>query len=189
MNHSNDDSELLREARSIKSEAENTVKRVEEQHQLYLNGLVGNLTERAMNDRKEAERCLYDTDRNVRIVGLEILLDVWQSRDLAFRATCERMILHDPDEEVRAVAINCLAKCYEGTNDSRVAQFLANLVRDDILSAEVRTAAYFGLLIVTGELGRRPQLILDFAFPESVDWGYVETVKEKEWKEKGDSVD
>lgn len=177
MNDPIDRSELLRQARAIKSEAEATARRAEDRHQLYLTELAGELADRAMKDRGEAEKCLCHPDKNVRIVGLTVMLDVWQANDDTFRAACERLLLHDPDEQVRAVAINCLSKCHEATNDQRIASMLATLVRNESFSTEVRTAAYFGLLTVTGEFGHRPELILDFAFPEDVDWSYVDRVR------------
>ncbi len=177
MNGSDDLSELLRESRAIKAQAESATRRVEERHQLYLNRLAGELADRAKEDRSEAEKCLSHAERNVRIVGLDALLNVWQANDGPFRTRCEHILLHDPDEQVRAVALNCLAKCYESTNDQRVACLFAGFVRDEAQSKEIRIAAYFGLLIVNGDFQRRPELILDFSFPEDVDWPYVDRIR------------
>lgn len=174
MSDSSDYLELLWEARAIKSETESICMRVEERHECYLNKLAGEAVDRARKDRAEAEKCLWHSDKNVRIVGLNILMDVWQAKESAFRAQYEYLIWHDHDEEVRAVAINCLSTCYEATNDQRVTGMLADFVRNEVLSTEIRTAAYFGLLVVTGEFKRRPEVILDFGFPKDVDWAYVD---------------
>lgn len=171
-----EEAELLRQARTIKSEADDTVRRVEERHQLYLKQLVGEIADRAKRDRSEAEKCLSHTDKNVRIVGLSVLIDVWHAADTEFLASCERMIFHDSDQEVKAVAINCLSKCFEATNDQRVVQIFASLVKDELQVTELRTAAYFALLTVTGELERRPELILDFTFPNDVDWSLMNRI-------------
>lgn len=169
-----DKDELLRQARAIKAESESIVKRTEESHQSFLRNLPGGLHGRVTNSRSEAEQCLCHADKNVRIAALESLQDVWQAKDMRFQAACKRMIVDDCDEEVKAVAINCLAKCHEGTNEESVAKWLAGFVKNDSLSTTMRTAAYFGLLVLAGDFQRHPELILDFAFPDNVDWSFVD---------------
>jgi tetratricopeptide (TPR) repeat protein len=128
------------------------------------------LVDEMLKSRLEAEALVHHPNEDVRGVALEVLCDEWLARDDAFIRTCVDMAVTETVPFVQAIAVNCFSKCYENTNDVKAGQILASLVSDHSLSEDVRTSAYFGLLTITGILGSRPDLALDFRFLEDVDW-------------------
>ena len=78
-----------------------------------------------MNETREScESCLTNPNAKVRCAALLALQHRWKlAEELA--PTCERFVFADPDPDVRAVAISCLAGCYSGSDDKRVGSLAA----------------------------------------------------------------
>jgi hypothetical protein len=86
---------------------------------------------------------------------------------------CEYFIASDPDMHVRALAAITLADFYVGSGNIRIGDLLARIVYDDNEDPQVRQSAYWSLYYLQEEFDWDMPSILDFRFPDDVDWNFV----------------
>lgn len=132
-----------------------------------------------LNSREAAEQGLSDRDPAVRLVAISVLGSQWNC-DALFAEKCEGMAISDPDDDVRATALNYLALFHGETANHRITKFYAAVVRDTSESTKVRTVAYQCLFTLRGVPPRfRPTIKIlqrQFRFPEDVDWEFVDGI-------------
>lgn len=168
------------------------VEQVFEQYRIrqreYWRSLAGPIFDDLLGVQATAIRHLDNPDPKVRVVAIEVLFFHWGCKsDPDFRASCERLAFHDPDEMVRAVALASLGDLYCGTGDRRIGRLLASLVHDETESPKLRENAYVGLHYLQGATPPLPRRVtlprgaelrgvvkLADSFPENVDWSFVD---------------
>src|SRR5439155_18152753 len=122
------------------------------------------------------ERQLRNPTPDIRNVALEVLSFHWKQKG-NFVATCETIAFDDPIPRIRAIALLCLARCYEATDDVRIGRLLASVVREESPYPDIRRAAYHGLFILRDlqltwpGLAARPPT--ELRIPEDIDWAFV----------------
>src|SRR5262245_9553003 len=79
--------------------------------------------------RLDIEACLTHSDPIVRFNALTALVLDWALQE--HRATAERFLRHDPDEDNRSLAATCLGTLREGKQDPGVLRLLSRVVRND----------------------------------------------------------
>ena len=131
---------------------------------------------RMRESRAIAESYLSHRERELRCTALSILCKYWKP-DKSFEEACERLVFHDPDVEVRSLALACLACCYSGSDDHRIGRLAARLVLDESAPHGLRRAAHLALFTIRG---MPTKALLNacssrFRFPEDVDWEFVDT--------------
>jgi tetratricopeptide (TPR) repeat protein len=117
---------------------------------------------------------LCSHDSRVREAALWIASEYWERiREVA--PVCEKLILEDPDFNIRLAALCVLSNGYRGSYDFRTGEFLTSLVRDIAQPPELRSAAYKSLCDIRGIV---PRPYLNFQFPGDVDWTFVDSFSE-----------
>jgi hypothetical protein len=133
----------------------------------------------AFRSRKElAQEFLAHQMPNLRMAAL-IVLTEHHLVDERTRTSCEEMARGDSDLEVRHVAISCLGRLYRYTDNARIGEFYANLVRDAGCPMPLRRAAYLNLYFLRPRNVRSSPILKivkrGFRFPEEVDWSFVDS--------------
>jgi hypothetical protein len=132
-----------------------------------------------LSDAGSAIGGLSSNDPKVRRIALQALgLFLEQKGDEGFTKLCNYVAFHDPDVNVRALAIVQLARCHRGTSDTSEGSRLLSLVMAESEPAECRAAAYMGLYILRGMImppwagaDQRPPVA--FSFFEHADWNFI----------------
>jgi hypothetical protein len=126
-----------------------------------------------LTNQEETLTFLRHPDPSLRQVALHLAVHHWGLG--AIVAThCEKMAVTDPDSDVRAMAISALASCYKNSQDPRVGNFLATLIRDEGTATETRKLAYASLITIHGRGRDRYTPLFPRNFPEDVDWEFVD---------------
>jgi hypothetical protein len=86
---------------------------------------------------------------------------------------CEEFVASDPDADVRALAATTLGRYYVGSGNMRIGDLLARIVYDDNEDRQVRQSAYWSLYSLQEEFDWDQPSILDFRFPDDIDWNFV----------------
>jgi len=107
----------------------------------------------------------------VRQVAVYLLASHWRDNDCV-PLVC-RMMLEDPDPNVREEAFECLRSLRSNSKDRQIAQTLASTVNDDRQPTNLRRAAYAALRDIMGLNVYRHGLPSALKFPEQVDWDLV----------------
>ena len=93
------------------------------------------------------------------------------------RSILRRIVVCRELSKARTIALANLICFFERSNDSDIAELLANIIADQSESDGMRTAAYFGLFEVVGrplaQIGPPEQ----FSFPDHIDWTFVDLYK------------
>jgi hypothetical protein len=136
--------------------------------------LAGAALPRLLESREAAEGFLHDEDPNLRRAAIFVLSNQFGPPSADLLTTCERLLSEDPAVAVRATALDRLAASHRGTDDPRLGQLFARIVRDERQPTDLRVQAYLGLRCLRGipmfgwfRPGSRPN------FPEMVDWDFV----------------
>jgi hypothetical protein len=106
--------------------------------------LAGDHVEVMLSSRPAAEHSLLDPAPQRRTAALSILANYWGPTP-ELRDTCRRLLLHDPDPNVRRFALAAFALCCYGTNDPEAGKLLAGIVNDESAPEDFRLQAYAGL--------------------------------------------
>jgi hypothetical protein len=119
---------------------------------------------------------LRDPDPRRRQLGLDALPKSREPTEIAVEQCCHIM-LHDPDPDVRILAIRCVAKHFKPAAGRSFQAALARIVADTEDRLEVRDVAYQALFEIKGlavtkwpEVRRATE---GFRFPDDVDWDLV----------------
>lgn len=171
----------LDELRRLLQSGKNVAKMVSDVNNSTLQrwrSLAGAAVDLMLEDREQALRRLTDSDPKIRYVALSLLVSHWNSaKDQEFAQQCEKMAIDDTDNTVRSVALRILGQCYKNTDDARIGKLLAQVVRDELQTAECRAGAYLALFRLRGLFadwpGRNTIPPTVFRFPEHVDWAFV----------------
>lgn len=136
--------------------------------------LAGDELEILLASRENAEEYLRHSSWKLRLVSIWIIRTVWNA-DEHLTKICEKLAFNDPHPQVREVALSTLACCFRGTNDRRIGTLLARIVHDASLPGGFRESAYHGLFVLRGLSGRDVPMPGTYAFPEDVDWSFVDS--------------
>jgi hypothetical protein len=86
---------------------------------------------------------------------------------------CEELAVSDPDAHVRSLVADALGTYYMSSGNMRIGDLLARTVYNENEDFRVRQSAYWSLYSLQEEyVWDRPD-ILNFRFPENVDWAFV----------------
>lgn len=141
----------------------------------HLRRMIGDAATGIATDRRSAQEHLATGDPKQRSVALIALCHLWPVDD-QYRDTCELIALLDKDSSVRTVALNCLGIAYAKTNDGRILEALARIVRNEAEDCRVRRQAYGALYSVCGvPVECRPD-VMDLSIPQDIDWSFVSLV-------------
>lgn len=114
----------------------------------------GDKAEAMLQSLESAERFIDDEDPRIRVTALDIILRHWGvSKTLVER--CKAIVLEDSDAEVRQVALLCIGRYYDNTDESSVLMLLAKIVGDETAAADVREVAYEQLCRIAGKRKRK----------------------------------
>lgn len=135
-------------------------------------GLAGGDLDRMLESAERAAEYLSHSNPRLREVAMSVLTHHF--------AVCEQMQVrfeslsdNDPDSQVRLAARLALIACYRKKNDPRAKRSLAEIVRDESQSDEVRLSCYVLLMsLVDAPLERWPA-----RFPDDVDWTSVDETR------------
>jgi hypothetical protein len=103
-----------------------------------------------------------------------ILKDHW-GPDSKFIKSCEEIAYNDPDVQVSSMALAVLSGCFIRTDDRRVGELIARLVRDESKPKMLRSTAYSSLLTIRGMPIDDFLAATDSTFPAKVDWAFVDS--------------
>lgn len=136
----------------------------------------GSHVDAMLESRDATEAFLTHAEPQVRCAAILALKHHWQPDD-KFPRLCERLLLEDPDLEVRGLALSGLAGCHALTDHKRVGELVAQLVLSDSEPDTLRAAAYRSLLMIRGmPVGMYVQAVSpDFRFPADVNWDLVKS--------------
>jgi hypothetical protein len=111
--------------------------------------LAGDAVAKMMYVPEYAYEYLGDPDAKIRIVAFDILVHHWKPDPyMMLAAGALAHAFHDPEPEVRAVALLALGACHVGTKYRRIPHKLAKAVSDTSCDNRLRRAAYWALLQV-----------------------------------------
>ncbi len=91
----------------------------------------------------------------------------------------EMVFWNTPNENAQGIALADLAGRYHGTNDKRIAKFLAEIVVGEGYSRDIRISAYVFLFEVVNRALTEIPSLGDFRVPESMDLPFVYQYLEK----------
>jgi hypothetical protein len=142
----------------------------------FWRNLAGDQLDEMLRSRAYAVQLLNSPHVQARLGALVVLSEHWKDNaDLA--SEFMRVARCDPDEEVRAVALQCVGQCHQGTDDRDVGLLLARIVTNNREPARVRAGAYCALYTLRDLPHRWPGFYAEppcpFRFPEDVDWSFV----------------
>lgn len=96
----------------------------------------------------ELEAMLEDRCALVREAALQALvLDLGQSH---LESRCWQILEDDEDEEVRAMAVNCIGSIHHNSRDSDIMSRLYEMMKNDNISTRIKAALYPAFLRVSG---------------------------------------
>jgi hypothetical protein len=166
--------ELVQRAKSSKLQADESVARHHAAQMDHWRKLAGPALEQMLQSRQAAHSFLIDDDPKRRMTALDVLSRHWKP-DADLAATAEKMAFGDADPDVRNAAVLVLGDCYCGSDDARISQLFAGIVRGSAHAEQFRKWAYLGLCKVTQSIRDWPDLA-NFCFPDDVDWNVVDRV-------------
>lgn len=108
--------------------------------------LAGPLYDELVQSTQAAMAHLFDPSSDIRFVALDICDRLWDcSGDVEFVDACRQIAATDPDDSVRARAIESFGKAFRSSKNPSASQFLADIVKDSKRSDGVRTTAFRAL--------------------------------------------
>jgi hypothetical protein len=140
----------------------------------------GSRADAMLRSQSEAVNSLADPSPTIRFVALQVLTYHWEV-DAMIVHRGEVILRSDPDVGVRCQAVNTIERFYPRSNNSRIMNTLAEIVRNENDSNDLRAMAYRCLLVVSGQSTPYSELTAGafqpLRFPDDVDWSLVDRVR------------
>lgn len=168
--------ELLRFVAETVHECQEITGSVREFAQQRWESLAGDRLEAMMQGPSATAHYLRNADPKLREAALHISNYHW-GLNRSLEPTLQRMAWEDADDDVRGIALLYLVSLYRGTDDARIGKLLVEFVKDQSLSTEFRTTAYYALFRLRGLSSEYwPHMwSAEWRFPDDVDWSFVDT--------------
>lgn len=167
---------LLRLAAKTVHECQEAATSVRKSAQERWESLAGDHLGKMMQDPSATAHYLGNADAKLREAALYIVEYHW-GLNTSLAPVLERMALEDENDDVRGIALLNLISLYRATNDTRIGKLIVALVKDESLSTEFRTTAYYALFVLRGLSSEYwPHMWSpEWRFPDDVDWSFVST--------------
>jgi hypothetical protein len=161
----------LSEWQSMKQEIRELENRLSDQQADLYQRYAGSNLKIMLRERKSAEQFLNHEDPRLRFVSLAIILNHWGVTE-AVVDHCILLAPRDCDVDVRQVALLCIGRYYQDTQQPSICGLLAKIAADEGTNADVREVAYDQLCRVAGIPWHRRKFI-GVTFPENIDWALL----------------
>jgi len=138
--------------------------------------LAGPHLETMLKSKAETVKYLSDPNPKLRAASLRVAYRHWEITD-KLATVYENMALCDSDPKVRETALRAVGRCYARSKDQRIGCLLAQVVRNDDLSVDMRLTAFTSLLGLHGNMDYGAEGGKSPLVPESlqdIDWALVE---------------
>jgi hypothetical protein len=162
----------------LRARCEAMIRQYEDDQRKRWERLAGSHLPGLLANRAIAETSMTHADSSLREAALGIIEFHWKHTKETV-ALCENLVFQDSDSIVRGCALLSLIRYYSETDDARVGEVLARIVKDENAEGRLRELAYYGLFVVRGmpALARPTPNIRHHRFVPGgdVDWAFVDT--------------
>ncbi len=112
----------------------------------YIRQIAGDSYEQLVSSYSSALALLSHVEIKVRQAAMLECMSLWKDvLDSRFSQACQSIVLSDPDEQTRSMAIHSLGRMFCSTRDPAISLFLATFICDDRISNSLRRDANFAL--------------------------------------------
>lgn len=125
--------------------------------------------------KREIERYIDDKDEIIRYNVLTTLILDFGLRE--HYKTARRLLLNDPDAEVRGLSATCIGSLKRETKDKEALSILLNTLKNKKEHWLVRSSAYSAILDILGIPRRQQPGALGDDFEDYIDWNLIKTVE------------